>query len=137
MIPHHPYHIQIFLSVRFSRKIVFVTYLDRVVRIQIQHVSVFHIDSRNPVIGGGDEAGIVKAYVIGARADVLVPVQIAVAHSKMPFADRAGLIAVGLHHLRNSWHFRGDDQWSVPGKDLGTRVSPRICSGKESVSAWG
>ena len=135
--PLHFQHFRIGQRRRFALKILFIAHFDRVVRVKAHHIAVFHINRRHTVVRGGNQTGVVEAYLSRTRFDSLVPVNVAVAHTQMPFADGSRRVAAFLHHPRQCELRFLNEQRSVARQDFRLLVLPRILSRQQPVAAGG
>ena len=135
VMPSHLQHFRIGQCGRLPVEIMFVAHLYRIFRIKPDHLTVTHIDGRDTVIGGSNEAGIVEADGIGRRSNPSVPVHVAVAHSEMPFADGSGIVTGLLHHFRQCRDVHGDEKRGIARQNLGIGIAPWIESGEHCIAA--
>ena len=107
----HNQQLRIILTGRFTREVLFVTHLDRIGRINIDHLIVFYKYTRHTITGGSHNKRIVKTNIIGTRFQGFIPILFAslISQAKMPFTYHSGCIAALLKHIRHSITLRTDD----------------------------
>ena len=126
--PWHSHKFGIGQRRRFSFKILFIIYKKRVGGVKALDHTVFYIYGRYPVNRGRNQVCVVKAYGVSGRNDFLVPVQLAISHSEMPFAYCSRGISLLLHHFRECRHRWVYQQGSISCKDFCVGIPPRIHS---------
>ncbi len=135
VVPHHFQHLRVAQRRRLALKILLIIHINRIIGLQALHNPVPNINRRHAIVRRGNQASIIEPHGIRARHNLLIPINIPVAHSEVPFPDRSGIVARRLHHLRQRRDVRRNQQGSVSRQDFRVRVPPRIQPREHRVPA--
>ena len=124
--PVHFHQFGVVYAGGFALERVLIIYINGVVGVEVCHASVLDIHRRHAIDSGGDEVGVVEANGVACRCYLSVPVNLALAHTQVPFAYGGGGVAGVLEHLADSKLVGVDEQRSITRQNLGIVVTPRI-----------
>ena len=134
--PLHFQHLRVIESRRLPLKIFLIINKYRVIGFKPHHSAVLHKYCGDPVISCGNDTRIIESDFTGTRTDGVIPVNIAVTHTEMPFPDSTGSISSLLHHLRKSFLVGRNNQRRVAGQNLNI-IAPWIHTCQQRITARG
>src|SRR4051794_12859788 len=95
---------------------------------------IFNEDAWNTVWRGRNEESIIESNFERSRLDFSIPVNPAIAQTKVPLSDYTRSVPSFLQQSRDGELIRFDDQGGVAGEDARSGFSPGVLAGKKSVA---
>ncbi len=107
-------------------------------RVEVQDCFIFHVDLGYPVIGGGEEEGVIEADLEGARGEGAVPVGAGgVAQAEVPFTDDGGLVSGIFEEGGEGGRSGLDDSGAIGGCYAGVILAEGVGAGEEGEAGGG
>ena len=132
----HTQKFRIILPRRFTGKILCITYIHRIIRVQSNSLAILHKDAWSTIGGCRHDIRIIEANICRIRLDHTIPILLAgfIPQSEMPFSYYPCLITRILKHISNGITFGSYNHGSISRCNAGSLPTPGILSCQQGIT---
>ncbi len=115
-MPHtrmHTEQLRIILTRRFTLKILPIAHINRVILLKTDAHTILYENTRNTVICGRLNKGIVIPYFTSTRINSVIPIHLAISQAQVPLTNGTSNITSSFHYFRKSQLVRTDNQCRI------------------------